>query len=102
MLTRKYLIKKAKENRKLLDQAADDNGLELLAADGYDAAIVGVVNGIGLPAPLVVYDRELVLQVMQVVDGMTEEDAHEHFSFNVEGSYVGENTPVFLTRLKDL
>jgi hypothetical protein len=27
---------------------------------------------------------------------MTHEEAEEYFSFNVEGAYVGEQTPVFL------
>ena len=27
---------------------------------------------------------------------MTEEDAMEHFYFNMMGAYVGEHTPVFL------
>jgi len=26
---------------------------------------------------------------------MTEEDAMEHFSYNVEGGYVGEQTPIW-------
>jgi len=29
-------------------------------------------------------------------DGMEEEDAIEHFHYNMMGAYVGENTPVFL------
>jgi len=31
-----------------------------------------------------------------VKDGMTEEEAHEFFQFNVEGAYVGEKTPIFI------
>ena len=29
-------------------------------------------------------------------DGMTEEEAIEYISFNVEGAYVGPKTPVFM------
>jgi uncharacterized beta-barrel protein YwiB (DUF1934 family) len=31
-------------------------------------------------------------------DDLTEEEANEHFDFNVEGSWVGNNGPVFLRR----
>jgi hypothetical protein len=27
---------------------------------------------------------------------MSEEEAEEHFSFNIAGAYVGENTPVIV------
>ena len=29
-------------------------------------------------------------------DDMTYEDAHEHFSYNIIGSWMGEYTPVFI------
>jgi hypothetical protein len=34
-------------------------------------------------------------------DEMTEEDALEHFYYNMMGSYVGENTPCFLFKEND-
>ena len=36
-----------------------------------------------------------------MADGTSEEDALEHFSYNVQGSYVGERTPIFLTHVND-
>ena len=32
---------------------------------------------------------------------MTEEEAREFFEFNIVSAYVGERTPIFLTRLFD-
>jgi hypothetical protein len=29
-------------------------------------------------------------------DEMTEEDALEHFSYNIQGSYVGAGTPIYI------
>jgi hypothetical protein len=29
------------------------------------------------------------------MEGMSEEDAMEHFSYNVSGAYVGEKTPIW-------
>ena len=36
-----------------------------------------------------------------MADGTSEEDALEHFNFNIIGGYVGERTPIFLTNIKD-
>ena len=67
---------------------------ELLFADGFDEAILGVVERCGHPA-VVVYDRDKCIQIL-VGEGWTETEAQEHFSFNVEGAWVGERTPAFL------
>tara|TARA_R110000822_G_scaffold283024_1_gene404587 strand:+ start:122 stop:361 length:240 start_codon:yes stop_codon:yes gene_type:complete len=65
---------------------------DLLKLDGFDEAIIGVVERIGLQA--VCYDRSKVLSIL--AKEMTEDEALEYFEFNILGSYVGETTPVFL------
>jgi uncharacterized beta-barrel protein YwiB (DUF1934 family) len=47
-----------------------------------------------------VYDRTACINIL-VNQGMEPEEAEEYFQFNVEGSWVGESTPVFLTLLED-
>lgn len=69
---------------------------ELLLADGFDAAILGVAEGLGRPR-CVVYDRDACVQIL-IAKGMTAEEAEEFFSFNVEGAWVGEHTPLFVRR----
>jgi hypothetical protein len=32
------------------------------------------------------------------MENMSHEDAEEYFQYNVEGAYVGENTPAFLIK----
>jgi hypothetical protein len=46
-----------------------------------------------------VYDDYLCIQSLVESDGMEDEDAIEYFEYNTRGSYVGENTPAFLTLL---
>lgn len=70
---------------------------ELLFADGFDDAILGTATRCGQPT-LVVYDRRKCLALLQMRDAITEEEAEEYFSFNVEGSWVGARTPIFLER----
>jgi hypothetical protein len=69
----------------------------LLLADGLDAAFVGIVERFGQP-PIACYDYDLVIQIF-TEEGMTEEDALEHFQYNVIGGWVGDLTPCFLRRM---
>jgi hypothetical protein len=67
---------------------------DALLIDSFDEAIVGHVEQSS--KVLAAYSKEVVLDILHR-QGMTEEEAIEHFDFNIIGSYVGENTPVFLT-----
>lgn len=62
-------------------------------------AIIGYVERIGL-SPCILLDREKCVDIFIERDGMTYEEAIEHFEFNVIGSYVGESTPMFATLMK--
>ena len=66
----------------------------LLVADGFDDAIIGTayVNS----NQVVVYSSEQCVKILIDRDNMQEEEAYEYFEFNVEGSYMGEKTPVFV------
>lgn len=63
---------------------------ELLFVDGFDAAIIGVDT----VTYRVVYNKEIMIEVL-IAEGMSYEDALEHFSYNIEGAYVGEKTPIY-------
>ena len=64
---------------------------EALLADGLDDAIMGYdTNG------RVIYSVGNILDIFVERDGMSYEDASEYFSFNVEGAFVGEYTPIYM------
>ena len=67
--------------------------------DEFDSAFVGFGWQFNV-GPIATYDQDLVMEIL-MSDGTSEEDALEHFGFNVQGSYVGERTPIFLTHVKD-
>jgi hypothetical protein len=71
---------------------------ELLKADGFDDAIIGVVQRMGVQA--ICYDEEKVIDILMKRDGMTLEEAMEYFDFNIAGAWVGDSTPFFLIRMK--
>lgn len=69
---------------------------DALLLDGFEAAFVGCATQF-TKLPLAVYDREKCLSILMRRDGMTRDEAEEFFSFNVEGAWVGDNTPLVLT-----
>ena len=64
--------------------------------ESFDEAIIGVGEGCG-NSPKVVYDYDKVIEI-NMQDGMTYDDAVEFFEYNQLGAYVGEYTPIFVTR----
>lgn len=63
-----------------------------LKADGFDDAVIGVE--IAEPMRLV-YSVKKVIETLITEDEMSLEDALEHFEYNIRGSYVGEQTPIW-------
>jgi hypothetical protein len=79
---------------------------EALTADGLDDAIIGFGYRCGQPV-LAVYDRELAIKVFAAQFKASEPDmpeaeaweqAEEYYEFNTAGAWVGEKTPVWVTR----
>jgi|TARA_R110001632_G_scaffold43679_2_gene110854 hypothetical protein len=68
----------------------------LLTADGFEDAFVGV--GRQFTKPVAVYDREKCIEVLVARDGMSMDEAEEYFEYNVQGAYVGEDTPIFMEK----
>lgn len=64
---------------------------------GADDALLGYVWRCG-EQPFLVYDFDALVAVL-VKDGMSEEDAYEWISVNVEGAHVGKGTPGVLNRI---
>jgi hypothetical protein len=71
---------------------------EAVMFDGLDAAVVGMGVRCGQPA-IVVYDRARILRILVERDGMTEEEADEFCSFNIEGGWLGDRTPIVVEML---
>ena len=77
------------------------DGSFLLLEPAMDVAIVGLVSGAGRQQA-VCYDRDKVVQVLMERDGMEHDEAEEFFDFNIEGAYLGPQTPVFISSTQTL
>ena len=75
-------------------QFVKDNYPDVLIADGFDDAIIGIAERYGMN-PVVLYNKNKCLNIMQTRDGMSEEDAIDFFYYNIVGAYMGEYTPCF-------
>jgi hypothetical protein len=63
---------------------------EILKADGFDDAVIGIDTG----TMRLIYSVTRCVEIL-IVDGMDMNEAIEYFDFNVRGSYVGEKTPIW-------
>jgi hypothetical protein len=67
---------------------------EALFCDGFDDCILGAVERCSQPS-IVAYDaRKIIAKLCK--QGLSEEEAMEHFSFNISGAWMGEYTPCFV------
>ncbi len=64
---------------------------EVLVADGFDDAIIGIDD----TSMRLIYSVSKCIEILS--KDMDEEEAVEYFDFNVRGSYVGEKTPIWCT-----
>ena len=63
---------------------------ELLFADGFDSAIIGVCDN------RICYDKDLMVTALVEEQDFEEEEAWEYLEFNTWCAYVGEQTPLYM------
>ena len=71
---------------------------DALLADGFDEALLGF--GKQFTYDVAVYDYDRCIEILKSRDGMSGEEAIDHFEFNVTGSWVGPNTPIFMNLIQ--
>ena len=79
--------------RKLREMEIVHKGEPIMLADGFEEAFVGIARQFG--KPIAIYHCDKCIKVL-MKSGMDEDEAEEYFSFNVEGSWNGEQTPAYL------
>ena len=43
-----------------------------------------------------VYSKSKIIQILINQEEMTEEDALDHYYYNIHGAYIGERTPIYV------
>jgi hypothetical protein len=75
----------------------DREGEHVIKYDGYDEAIIGPASiwRDSTQVSVLVYDAEKIREIL-MQDGMDAEEAREFIEFNIEGGYLGIETPVLV------
>ena len=75
----------------------------MLKIDGHDDAILGPAliwgmdkKGGGIRISVLVYDAEAIRTTLMERDNMEADEAREYIEFNIEGAYVGPDTPILV------
>lgn len=69
---------------------------QLLKINGFDDCIIGIVERFN-DSPIYCYDRKKIINKLMIEEGMSFEEALEHFDFNIMSAWMGKTTPCFLT-----
>jgi hypothetical protein len=71
---------------------------KMIKYDGLDEAICGqaCIWRDQTRVDVLVYDGMKIIDIFVDRDGMTPEEAEEFIEFNIEGGYIGEETPVVM------
>ena len=66
--------------------------------DDLDDAIIGPASiwTNRSQVEVLVYNAEVIRNILMSRDGMTFEDAREFIEFNIEGAYIGVDTPILV------
>jgi hypothetical protein len=72
---------------RIIEQYQDE---EILIADGFDDAVIGIDE----KSMRLIYSVEKCIEIL-MKQGMDMTEAIEYFEYNVSGSYVGEKTPIW-------
>ena len=75
----------------------------MLKIDGHDDAILGPAliwgmdkKGGGIRISVLVYDAEAIRTTLMERDNMEADEAREYIEFNIEGAYMGPDTPILV------
>jgi hypothetical protein len=70
----------------------------MLKIDGHDDAVLGpaMIWGNGTRISVLVYDAEVIRNTLMERDNMEADEAREYIEFNIEGAFMGPDTPILV------
>lgn len=84
----------------IMEQIDEETELLFLEpADVYDDAIIGLSEPRGEFPPLVIYDSQRIVELLQEHSDMSLTDAQEFYEYNISGAWMGDQTPLYVERV---
>ncbi len=74
------------------------NKSKMRLADGFEDAFVGTTISAFGRKQVAIYDYDKCILILMHDNHMTEDDAIEYFDYNVMGSWIGEETPIYINQ----
>jgi len=70
----------------------------MLKIDGFDEALIGIaaVWQNNARVDTLIYNGNTLIALLMYDSTVTREEAEEYISYNIEGAYVGEATPIIV------
>ena len=90
-----------KRVRRFLEEQVPLFNEKALYPTGLEEAIVGIVERCS-QEPLIVLDREKIIRILMKRDRMKRGEAEEFCETNIIGAWMGDGTPMFLTRMENV
>jgi hypothetical protein len=86
---------------KFIDTYGDeDHKKNIILADGLEEAFIGLAyRGGGNENQVAVYGVKLCISTLQRKNKWSREEAEEYLSYNIEPTYVGKYTPIFVEEM---
>ena len=98
MIDRKLVIM-IEMSREIVHEIAEEEGMLLL--DDFDEAIIGLASRSG-DNTVVAYSIDRIIQILMDKFGKSYAEALEHYSFSIEGKYMGDMTPMFIRLISEI
>lgn len=89
------------DRKEATERALEDLNPEAIWYDGLEDAIVGIGCQYSKD-PVVVYEEERIIFILMSEQEMEFEEAWEYYSFNIQGMWVGDNTPIIMVGMDEL
>jgi hypothetical protein len=71
--------------------------------DGFDSALVGMATvwqreegGGARRIDTLIYDGDVIVTILMHQSGLSQDEAEEYISYNIENAYIGETTPIIV------
>jgi hypothetical protein len=79
--------------------------MSMLKIHGFDRALIGIATvwqrspeGGANRVDTLIYDGDILVEILMGDSHLSYDEALEYISFNIEGAYVGETTPIITWR----
>jgi hypothetical protein len=67
---------------------------DMVLYDDFDECIIGITEN-EFDNTVVCYDIDKMIDVL-IADGLSYEDARDHFEYNIAGMHIAEHTPILI------